>query len=108
MLATAEALTATVIALEESNGMLRAFALYGHRWARCSSLSGQSRNALQRDRNQVVDPAGGALVFGDDQLERSGFRERLALAAGGHQYAPAVNTGIGFRDGQHHGVSIRP
>ena len=48
-----------------------------------SDAAKESAGVLQRDRNQVVDPAGGAFVLGGDQLEWPGFAERLAVAGVG-------------------------
>src|SRR5580704_7197207 len=59
----------------------------------------ESVGRLQRNRNEVMDPAVGALVVGDDQLERPGFAEGLAVASVGHEYFASVKTGIGFGDG---------
>jgi hypothetical protein len=61
-----------------------------------SDAARESVGRLQRNRNEVVNPAGGPLVVGDDQLERSGFAEGLAVASVGHEYFASVKTGIGF------------
>jgi hypothetical protein len=53
---------------------------------------------LQSDGNEIVHPARGTLVVRDDQLKRTGFPERLAVASVGYQHLALMEIGIDFSE----------
>src|SRR5271165_1727964 len=67
-----------------------------------SGSSNESADALERDGIKVTNPSSGTPVFGNNQLERPGLRQRLAVASVGDHYLTTVKAGVDFS----HGVSI--
>jgi hypothetical protein len=58
---------------------------------KCSS--NESADTLQRDEIQVTEPSSGTPAFGNNQLEGSGLRERLAVTSVGLQHLTVMEAG---------------
>ena len=61
----------------------------------------------QRDRWEVMGPAGGALVIGNDKLERAGVAEWLAVAGVGDEDLSGVKVRVNLSERKYDGVAIR-